>query len=214
MAKSLKTLPFVSLLPDSISQDDSVAAAAAALDGVLQETGEAIGKLSLWGRIEEIEEPLLSLLAWQLHVDLWDPGWSLAQKRQAVSQSLAWHRRKGTPVAVTESVELAVGGETDVIEWSSYAGDPYRFKVTTTNSLDESGTMMDSIVGVVNDAKNTRSWLDGLVVTRQVTGHEYVGGVCRLAAKCRLLAFVEREFAGAMYSGGVMQSAVKLTLEE
>lgn len=61
-------------------------------------------------------EKLLPWLGWALHVDVWDPNWPVARKRQAISQSLALHRKKGTRAAVSQSL-LLLGGTHRIIEW-------------------------------------------------------------------------------------------------
>lgn len=59
---------------------------------------------------------LLPWLGWALHVDVWDPTWPVARKRQAILQSLALHRKKGTRSAVSQSLIL-LGGVHRITEW-------------------------------------------------------------------------------------------------
>lgn len=51
---------------------------------------------------------LLPWLAWALSVDEWDEAWTEAQKRAQVLESIALHRKKGTPWAVKTAL-AAIG---------------------------------------------------------------------------------------------------------
>lgn len=47
----------------------------------------------------------LPFLAYALSVDFWDDGWSEIQKRKTIAYSAAYHRRKGTRLAVELALE-------------------------------------------------------------------------------------------------------------
>jgi len=164
MAKSLSDISFVDLLPDSISGDPTIKAAAQALDSVLAQTTADIDLIAIWSRIDEIEEPLLSTLAWELHVDYWDKDWPDSAKRATIKKAYILHMRKGTPAAVEEALKAAVGAGA-VEEWFEYAGAPGYFKVhvdLVTSGVDADS--WDDMTKLINEYKNTRSWLDALLV--------------------------------------------------
>lgn len=48
---------------------------------------------------------LLPWLAWQLSVDEWSESWPQERKRNAIKQSIALHRKRGTPWAVRQAVQ-------------------------------------------------------------------------------------------------------------
>lgn len=50
---------------------------------------------------------LLPWLAWQLNVDEWSESWDEEQKRDAIRQAIALHRKRGTPWAVRQAVQRA-----------------------------------------------------------------------------------------------------------
>ena len=126
----------------------------------------------------------MDLLAWQLHVDFWDPDASLTVKRDIIKNSIPWHRRKGTPSAVEEGVPYAVDEITNmtVSEWFDYGGDPYKFKVSTSDSMDLAD-LLTRCVAAINILKNTRSWLDSLIIDRDVYGTTFDGGVTHTVIK-------------------------------
>jgi len=62
---------------------------------------------------------LLPWLAWALSVDVWDPGWTEAVKREVIRSSVEYHRRKGTRAAVEAAIAAAGLGNADLIERDS-----------------------------------------------------------------------------------------------
>ena len=185
-SRRIGSTPFLELLPDSIAGDPAIRAAADALDGLLVPSVKAIPSLLLYARLygkepdllpplrrlaeqagglRALEEPLLDLLAWQLHVDNYDIARTYAERLEMVKTSIAVHRKKGTPWAVETAVTAALGNvETTVTEWYDYeGGQPYHFKVLVT--LFEQGIVADDINRarqIILETKNTRSHLDHL----------------------------------------------------
>ena len=145
MARRLGTTPFRELLPDSLSGDPSIRAAAAALDTVLDATTRAIPGVLLYARLAHdtgfvepvamlpplasLPEPVLDLLAWQLHVEGYEAAVDVAAKRQLIAGSLLLHRRRGTPWAVRTALETALRLPTVIRQWWEYEGRPYFFRV-------------------------------------------------------------------------------------
>lgn len=55
---------------------------------------------------DDIPDTWLSVLAWALSIDLWDPAWSPAERRQAISGAVDLHRLKGTPAGIARALEF------------------------------------------------------------------------------------------------------------
>lgn len=172
MARRLGTTPFRELLPDSLSSDPSVRAAAAALDEVLDATTRAIPGVLLYARLPE---PVLDLLAWQLHVEGYEAAVDVAAKRQLIAGSLLLHRRRGTPWAVRTALEAALHVPATVQQWFEYGGEPYFFRVR----LELGGAELDeaaqrNALQLILDYKNVRSWLDYLETASSIPCREHV----------------------------------------
>jgi hypothetical protein len=126
-SRRLGDISFASLLPDSIRDDATIAAAAAALDGLLKKTTHAIPNLLIWARLDRenprlipplarlveasgglkaLSTELLELLAWQFHVDFREVALDDAMLERMVRESIPWHRIKGTPAAVEEALAM------------------------------------------------------------------------------------------------------------
>lgn len=189
--KTLLTTPFVSLLPASISGDARIQAAAAALDAVQPATARGIPNLLIWARLlgarpddllpplrrlaaasqgsgglAPLTEPELDLLAWQLHVDGYETARNPEQKRLMVLESIALHRKKGTPWAVERAVGILLERTAQVREWFEYGGRPYFFRVRfdVTEAGFDVPTLTDVLRQIV-EWKNVRSWLDLIETT-------------------------------------------------
>ncbi|MCM0759618.1 phage tail protein I [Sporomusa sphaeroides DSM 2875] len=201
---NISAIRLIDLVPPSIKDDPEVQAAAAALEGELQAVTAAIPTVLLISRIDELAEDVIDLLAWQWHVDFYEPGISLAQKRTLVKTSIAQHRRKGTPWAV-EQVVKAILNEGIVQEWFEYGGEPYYFRVIKIDGQMPDAAIYTRLKKAIDTVKNTRSWLEGVALYRETAGTVYVGvavGSCR-RIEIMPATFRGASIAGRVYAGGV-----------
>ncbi len=166
--KDIYTISLLDLLPQSLKSDPNVEALAKSLDPEIQAVSAAIAECILLARIDELPEDVIDLLAWQLHVDLYDPGLSIEKKRALVQSSIILHRQKGTPAAVEAAAQI-VFGRSWIDEWYQYGGDPYYFRVNVEareqGASEADLALLDQLVTAY---KNTRSWLE--VVNIYLTG--------------------------------------------
>ncbi|SCX84950.1 phage tail protein I [Desulfoluna spongiiphila] len=178
MSKRLPDITFADILPASISGDESIRAAASAIDDDLKQINQAIDSLYIYSRWDELEEPLLTHLAWQFKVDFWDDSLTLEKKRALVRNSVARHRQKGTPAAIEGAIADVLGGGT-VEEWWTYDGQPYHFRVrvevTDQGVTDQAYAWADQLIEAY---KNVRSKLDAVItyLTGQGTIHMAMAG--------------------------------------
>lgn len=150
------------LLPESIKRDKKVEAAARAIDSELLSLTNAINEVMIYSRIDELPETVINMLAWQFHVDFYSSDLSLEKKRMLVKKSIDWHRRKGT-IGVVEEVVTTAFSDATVDEWHEYGGNPYLFRVKTKERV-ASEKKWNDIVKAINSVKNTRSWLDKIIL--------------------------------------------------
>lgn len=139
MAKNLQELSLLDIAPSSIKSDKVVNSAIRAIDPELKSVSQSISEAFIISRIDDLPEILIDLLAWQWHVDYYEPDLSLDVKRSLVKSSISWHRIKGTPYAVEQLVSQ-IFGNAKVSEWFDYAGRAYFFRVAVNvgglNTLD------------------------------------------------------------------------------
>jgi phage tail P2-like protein len=175
----LKKLSFVDILPPNLASDETLRAAALALDGELQAVTELTRLVVLLARLDELDDATVDMLAKQFKVDFYDAGTELTRKRELVRRSIAWHRTKGTPGAVQSVVDVLLDGAT-VSEYWEYDGKPYHFKVGgMTGPLVDGNTIL-KVGKAIQVAKNTRSHLDSISFDRKLTRTLHVGSAIQV----------------------------------
>jgi phage tail P2-like protein len=112
-----------------------------------------------------IQAEWLPWLAWALSADSWDAEWTEAVKRQAVAESIALHRIKGTRLSV-EIVLRRFDQLARIVEWHETVprGAPHTFEVILPLTVDGSapgGTratsaFADAVIREVNRVKPLR----------------------------------------------------------
>lgn len=176
MSKELQSTSLLDILPENLLADAQIYAAARALDDELQKVTAATRDALILPRIDELSEEVVDLLAWQWSVDFYDELKSLAEKRNAVKQSIAVHRIKGTRRAVELALHMVyTSGE--VSEWFEYGGRPYYFRVRFIEPESIRTEDVDRVIRIINAVKNTRSWLESIGFMRNVPMGLYHGTV-------------------------------------
>lgn len=172
MSKDLQSVSLIDILPPNLLADKQIYAAARALDDELQKITAATRNALLLPRLDELSEDVIDLLAWQWHVDFYEPSMSIETKRQLVRESIAWHRIKGTKAAVEKMAQTVFKGGV-VTEWFEYGGEPYHFRIDVLNAPNMTEESRDRLLAVVKASKNTRSWLDELRFRRKAQNDMY-----------------------------------------
>ena len=172
MSKDLRSTSLLDILPQNLLVDKKINAAARALDDELQKITEATRNALLLPRLDELSEEVIDLLAWQWHVDFYEPSMSIETKRQLVRESIAWHRIKGTKAAVEKMAQTVFKGGV-VTEWFEYGGEPYHFRIDLLTAPNITQDDTARLLAVVNAAKNVRSVLDELRFRREAQNDMY-----------------------------------------
>lgn len=190
-------------LPSSIDQQN-IRDLAEVLDVKLQEINAMSELILLYPRIDELPENLIDALAEQFHVDFYDASMSLQQKRTVVKNSIAWHRRKGTPSVVEEMVQT-VFESAHVEEWFEYGGKPYFFRVTLITAPLTDKAVLDRLVDAINKTKNVRSWLEYVQFSRPMQQTLYISGVTGMYKQITMTSDLstDRQMNKEMYIKGI-----------
>ncbi len=165
-------LSLLDILPDNLLADEKVYAAAKAVDDELQRLIASCVEVLHLPRLDELPEEVVDLLAWEWHVDFYEPSADIATKRQLVRESIAWHRIKGTKAAVEKMAQTVFKGGV-VTEWFEYGGEPYHFRIDLLTAPNITQDDTARLLAVVNAAKNVRSVLDELRFRREAQNDMY-----------------------------------------
>lgn len=192
------------IMPESLKSDPDVQALCDAITPEIQAISNEIIQCILLARIDGLPEEVLDLLAWQLRVDFYEPDLLVEQKRDLVRQSIAWHRRKGTPWAV-EQVVSVVFKNAKVSEWFEYGGNPYHFRVETEQTITAE-TDLDRLVRMINATKNARSWMENVTIKRTVNVGLSYGGIFSEYRKTEIypVTFVMPDISNDQFYGGII----------
>jgi len=175
---NLDSLQLTDIAPDSIKTPD-VLAFFNALTPEMQEITQDISQALIVPVIDELPEEIVDLLAWQFHVDFYEPlGLDLDKKRALVKNSLIWHRYKGTKYALESMIRILFFSDFAIEEWFEYDGDPYFFRLISWDSLRSADDYND-LIRAIYALKNERSWLEGLRFVREAQGTMHIGSVAR-----------------------------------
>jgi phage tail P2-like protein len=158
MPDKIQSISLKDLVPDSIKDDQRVAAAIAALDAEIRKVSALCEVPRLFSRLDTLSSDVLDHLAWQLQVDIWRSDLPVGKKRDLIRIALAIHRKKGTPWAVEQAM-AAVGVPIGLEEWWEYGGDPYYFRVRVQAIADP--LSREAVLGMMSNIeayKNVRSW--------------------------------------------------------
>ncbi|WP_285906825.1 phage tail protein I [Pseudodesulfovibrio pelocollis] len=164
----------VDLLPSSLAGDAAMLAAAEMLDAEFARVDALMPLVAPWQALERLTEPMLSALAAECAVDVWEPQWSDGRKRTVLASALSVHRRKGTARAVVDGL-TAMGFRARHVNWPEYDGTPYTFRLEV-DVLDQGAdaAAYGQILRSIDETKAGRSHLDRLDV--------YLSGQGRVAA--------------------------------
>ena len=183
------------LLPSSITYDRSMVSLARAIGDEAEIFIRKIPAVLLWPAIADMKEPLLTHLAFMLHVDWWDEAWTIEAKRLFLFRQILLHHRKGTAWAVEEAVSL-VYGQARVREWFEYGGPPGCFLVDmeileTGLSQDE----IDKIVMMIGKYKRKSQHICGLTFSSVTDGKVYLGAAVEAEIMVDIYPFQPDEIA-------------------
>lgn len=149
------------LFPSFILSDKNGYAMARAIARALQIVCDTVQDgIDTVMRIDKMPEWRLDELAWEFNITWYDYAASIDEKREQIKGAMSYYDRLGTPAAVRRAIS-DVYGAGYVSEWFEYGGEPYHFKVYTTNVsvLHEN---RERFIKLLDKVKNVRSVLDNL----------------------------------------------------
>lgn len=156
MAKQYDDILLNDILPDSIADNTEIKNAANIIDPELLSVSLCIREALLLSRIDELPEYVIDLLAWQYHVDMYEPlNLPIDTKRSLVRNAILLHRHKGTPWAITQSLTNMGFNYTQIKEWWDLGTDPHTFSV----SLEMRESMIRQAERYIKEYKPARSHL-------------------------------------------------------
>lgn len=166
----------------------------------------------IYARIDELEDEMLDILGYDLHVDWYDDSFSVEKKRQIIKDSVKVHKYLGTKYAVS-TVLKSLFTDATIHEWFQYGGNPFTFKI----NLNISGSGMTTelqrkIVRQMFFYKNLRSHLDGLFHEYNTQGELYIGGYVQSHYQITVPPYIQSEYTsqGMLINGGSSMAIIDI----
>ena len=213
MAKDLIDLSLSDILPDSIAGIQEVQDTARAIDPEMISVSQSIREALILSRIDELPEQVLDLLAWQYHVDNYEPlSLPIEQKRAQVRDAILIHRKKGTPWALKQELKN-IGYPVELIEDT---GEPYIFDLhVLLNGQADVAEVYNAAVKAAKRAKNARSKIGTIGLQMQTSGTMRAAAAAVSGATHTVYPWTERNIdlgADIRVGAAVTQLSVTVTI--
>ena len=175
----LSELNLMEFLPAWMRTDENAKALAYAVERQLQRLISQFKSLVIYASIDTQSDAILDELGWQFNIPEYSSSLPLETKRKLVQSAILTHKQRGT-VAAVERVVTDIFGDGYVEEWFQYGGEPYHFRVHTSNvsAGDQEAAYFESVVG---STQNVRSYLESVIVESVTQMALSVGGYLHIA---------------------------------
>lgn len=154
--KTIADIKLADTMPDSISGDAKVKAAADAIDQQLKMIADNIDSPSVYKNIDKLPSTALDHLAVQYNVLPWRDSWNITLKRIAIKTNIANKRKVGTLYAIKKAVE-SLGSTVQITPWHKQnpKGKPGTFSIVATY-FDGAATTAEAQEDVYNAILNAK----------------------------------------------------------
>lgn len=172
---NIYSIPLDQTIPPALTRDPRTIALGEVLAKQLQKTALLIrDNAGIFYRIDELGELMLDILASDLHVDWYDYGADIDEKRKLIKNSVAIHRMAGTPAGLRLAIE-STHNEIELEEWFDYGGDPFYFRVGINIIDPEKEINQGRLLNIVRTYKPVRAHLEDEAIAFRSVHHFLVG---------------------------------------
>ena len=171
----INNIDLLALQTKVMQSDPTTIGLCAALTPQLNMVSNQIDSILIYSNIDELSHEVLDILAWQFRVDWYVSNADIDTKRRLIKNAFKVHKSKGTAYAV-EQVVQDMFGDGEVQEWYEYGGQPYHFKVITTNP-SVTAELANQFNMVVNAVKRRSTILEQIIISLSAELNIYYAGV-------------------------------------
>lgn len=171
----LSNVDLLALQTKVMQNDPTTKGLCAALTPQLNIVSNEIDSILIYSNIDKLTDEVLDILALQFHMDWYVATANIEIKRRLVKNAFKVHKTKGTPYAV-EQVIQDMFGDGYVTEWFEYGGNPFNFKVITTNP-SVTAELANQFNMAVNAVKRRSTVLEQIIISLSAELNIYYAGV-------------------------------------
>ena len=169
----LNDVDLLRLLPKFMRDDKNAKAFAYAVQSQIIAVSLAIEHAKFYSRIDKLSDEILDELAWQFNIVEYRSDYDISIKRELVKGCMELHYKRGTVEAV-EDVVRKIYGEAIVEDWFDYGGEPYHFRVLTSNT-SATDEMISELTQLVKETQSVRSYLESVIIEIMQSMNTYFG---------------------------------------
>lgn len=162
MNDTLYQIDFTRSLPPTLQNDETMLSLARSIAGELQKNARLSHLNIIYARIDELDERVLDVLAYDLHVDWYDYAYPIEAKRAVIRDSVRVHKRLGTLYAVKTALG-SVYPQSEIEEWFDYNGEPFSFRVVLDVTNAKAPAEYFEIKRAVDSYKRLTAHMDDLI---------------------------------------------------
>lgn len=171
----ISNIDLLALQTNAMKSDPTTIGLCAALTPQLDIVSNQTDSILIYSNIDKLSNEVLDILAWQFHMDWYVASADIDTKRRLIKSAFKVHKSKGTPYAV-EQVIQDMFGDGYVTEWFEYGGDPFNFKVITTNP-SVTAELANQFNMVVNAVKRRSTVLEQIIISLSAELNIFYAGV-------------------------------------
>ena len=179
----LKSNTLIREIPDNLLIDEKVVSLAKSLQIAFDQRLDWASKINYTLHLNDLDDVILDYLLWEKCIG-WAEGLTSEttreQKINLINAAIELHRTKGTPYAVELLINILFG-DGKVEEWFEYGGEPYHFRVVTTNPT-ATNDKAQQFIEAINYVKNERSHLENVILIQSEKMDLYWGGVVQIGS--------------------------------
>lgn len=148
-------------------QSPEVQAISYALQQAVKMVTEKVEKTKCYSDIDKLDEATLDYFAVEQRAMYYSQSLPIERKKAIIKNTLNWYTKAGTPAAVSEMVDVILGGG-NVVEWFDFDEPPYTpgtFDIVTSTLM--TADIMEQLTELVQKVKNVRSHVRRVIVERE-----------------------------------------------
>jgi len=168
--------------PFALSGDENQTALATSTANELVKLINNLDLLTIYNRIDTLDEKLLDILAYDFKVDWWNRTGSVEEKRQLLKEHWKIHKILGTPEALKLAFET-VFDDAELKPWNEYGGFPYHYKLfVESGERTPDYEKLNNLVERLKYYSNVRSKFDGASFNTEKQAKIYYGSALQNGA--------------------------------
>ena len=169
----LDKLDLMKVLPSFMHDDLTTKGMVYAIEKELKRIIESVPICQIYCNLENQSDEILDELANQFSISEYKTSYEREVKIKLIEGCFKTHYQRGTVASVLETCKK-IYGNARIEEWFDYGGEPYHFKVFTSNP-SSSDEMIKQLTETIESTQNMRSVIEQVVVELSNSQNMYIG---------------------------------------